>query len=151
MIDDTLGMRPGGKRSRQRVVRVEVHRAIQQIDGTRVAAAIERERMRHGSQRQIVSVEVGLRFPPGALDLGQPQVWLQRRRDPRRMMLLENEVVPQDAIGAMRPDVAPCLGLDQPKAQARLPVRFSQGAGQMVACPSLDESNAVPPPPLWMR
>src|SRR5690349_10239962 len=58
------------------------------------------------------------------------------------MMLLENKLVPQNTIGAMRPDVAPRLGLEQPKAQARLPVRFSQNAGQMVARPSLDESNA---------
>ena len=88
MVDDTLNMRPGGKRGRERMVRIPFHRAIEQFERAGIAVGIEREHAGHRPQREVVRAEVGRRLAQRVIDLGQPQAWLQRRRDPGREMLL---------------------------------------------------------------
>ena len=118
MIDDTLNMRPGGQRGGERMVRVHLQRAIEQFQRAGIAVGIEGENAGHGAQRQIVGAEAGRRLPQRVIDLGQPQAWLQRRRDPDREMFAACGFVAQDAVGAMRPELAAGFGVDQPDDRA---------------------------------
>ena len=114
MIDDALNMRPGGKRGREGMVRVHLQRAIEQFQRAGIAVGVEGENTGHGAQRQIVGAEAGRRFSQRVIDLGQPQAWLQRRGDPDGKMFAASGFVAQDAIGAMRPELAAGFGVDQP-------------------------------------
>ena len=133
MIDDTLNMRPGGKRGRERMVRVDLQRAIEQFERAGVAVGIEGENAGHGAQRQIVGAEAGRRLSQRVIDLGQPQTWLQRRRDPDREMFAACGFVAQDTIGAMRPELAAGFGVDQPDDELGLDTRSPDRCGQKMA------------------
>ena len=93
-----------------------LQRAIEQLQRAGIAVGIERENAGHGAQRQIVRrSRHGRRLSQRVIDFGQPQAWLQRRGDPDGKMFAASGFVAQDAIGAMRPELAAGFGVDQPE------------------------------------
>ena len=103
MIDDALRMRPGGERGRQRMAGVALHRALQQIEGARIAVGIERQNAGHGAQRQVVRAELAVRLLLGAIDLGKAQAGLHRRGDARGEVLARRGVLADGAIARSAP------------------------------------------------
>ena len=67
------------------------------------------------------------------IDLGQPQAWLQRRGNPDGKMFAACGFVAQDAIGAMRPELAAGFGVDQPDDELRVDARAPDRCGQEMA------------------
>jgi hypothetical protein len=112
---------------------IAVDRALQEIEGARIALGVEREHAGHGPEGQLVRAEIDIGRAPGALDLGEAQAGLERGGDARREMLLGRRVVAERAVGAVGPEVIAGLGLDQPEGQAGLPSCSAQVPGQVIA------------------
>ncbi len=133
MIDDALDVRPGGECGRQRMVGVERHRAVEQVERARIALRIERQNAGHGPERQVVRAELAVRLLLGAIDLGEAQAGLEGRGDARREMFPGRRVLADGAVGTVRPQVTACVDLDQSKGQPGLPAPSPHDAGQPVA------------------
>ena len=133
MIDHPLDMRPAGKRGREGMVRVHLQRAIEQLQRAGIAVGVQGKNAGHRAQRQIVCAEAGGRFSQRVIDLGQPQARLQCRRDPDGKMFAACGFVAQDAIGAMRPELAAGFGVDQPDDELRVDARSPDRCGQEMA------------------
>jgi hypothetical protein len=133
MIDHALDMRPRRQRDGERLVRILFHRALQHFQRAGIAAGIEREHPRHRTQRQILCTEPIRRLAPCAVDFSQPQAGLQRRGNPGRELFRRRDVIAQDAVDAMRPDLAAGFGVDQSDGQMRLRPRSPDRPSEMMA------------------
>ena len=78
------------------MVRVQLHRALEQFERAGIAVGIERQNTGHRAQREIVGAEVGRRLSQRVIDLGQPQALLKRRSDP------DGEVFAASAVSSRR-------------------------------------------------
>ena len=73
MIDHPLNVSPGGKRRRQRVRGIQLHRSVQQFECTGISLGIERKHAWHGPQREFIRTEVRARFSQCMINLGSAQ------------------------------------------------------------------------------
>src|SRR6516164_10376959 len=93
----------------------------------------ERRRTKH----EIISVQTLRSFALDALDLGLPQVRLDRADDAEGDLVLQCEDVVNRAIVAFSPDVPAALGLDQLAGDADAVRRPTHAALEHVAHPEL--------------
>jgi hypothetical protein len=130
VIDDALSMRPRGQRGRERIVGVAFPGTLQQLERARIALRVERKHAGHRPERQIVNAQINIRLPQGAVDFGNTQGRPKRRDQLGGQVFRGNRVAAGRAIGAVRPEITSCLGLDQSKGQAGLPIQSAKRAGQ---------------------
>src|ERR1051326_3414322 len=103
---------PGGKAVRERVIRLQLERALEQRQRLRGPVRNRRIDQRNGTEDEIVGVEIVRALTLDALDLRLAQARLDGGDYAHRELVLEREDVVEGAVVALRPDVSPGFRLD---------------------------------------